>query len=105
MEDSLVLDVCAAPGGKSLHMAELLKGSGRVEARDISDRKTGLIEENARRGGFEKWSAVPGMPGFWMNLWWRRQIWSWQICPVPDWEFCVGNQILSENESGTDEGT
>lgn len=53
MEDSLVLDVCAAPGGKSLHMAELLKGSGRVEARDISDRKTGLIEENARRGGFE----------------------------------------------------
>ena len=50
---SLVLDVCAAPGGKSLHMAELMMGSGQVEARDVSDRKTALIEENARRGGFE----------------------------------------------------
>lgn len=52
-KDSLVLDVCAAPGGKSLHMAELMMGSGQVEARDVSDRKTALIEENARRGGFE----------------------------------------------------
>ena len=50
---SLVLDVCAAPGGKSLHMAELMMGSGQVEAQDVSDRKTALIEENARRGGFE----------------------------------------------------
>ena len=49
---SLVLDVCAAPGGKSLHM-ELMMGSGQVEAQDVSDRKTALIEENARRGGFE----------------------------------------------------
>ena len=28
-------------------------GSGQVEAQDVSDRKTALIEENARRGGFE----------------------------------------------------
>lgn len=50
---SLILDVCAAPGGKSLHMAELLEGGGRVEARDLTEHKTALIEENARRGGFK----------------------------------------------------
>ena len=34
-----VIDVCAAPGGKALHMAELLKESGHVEARDLTAYK------------------------------------------------------------------
>ena len=34
-----VIDVCAAPGGKSTHIAELLNGSGFVEARDLTDYK------------------------------------------------------------------
>jgi len=41
-----VIDVCAAPGGKSLHA--ISKGA-TVEARDISAYKTGLIEENIKR--------------------------------------------------------
>ena len=45
-EGDTVIDVCAAPGGKSLHMAELLKGTGHVEARDLTDYKVNLIEEN-----------------------------------------------------------
>ena len=52
-KESFVLDVCAAPGGKSLHMAQLMDGKGRVEARDLTDRKRELIEENVRRGGFQ----------------------------------------------------
>ena len=50
-KDSKVLDVCAAPGGKSLHLAEKLAGSGLVEARDLTDYKVGLIEENTLRAG------------------------------------------------------
>ena len=46
--DELLLDVCAAPGGKSLHAAGLLK-EGNVISRDLTDSKTALIEENSRR--------------------------------------------------------
>ncbi len=46
--DERVLDICAAPGGKSMHAADLVP-DGLVEARDVSDYKTSLIFENARR--------------------------------------------------------
>lgn len=48
---SHIIDVCSAPGGKSLHLAELLKGTGLVEARDLTWQKTALIEENIERAG------------------------------------------------------
>lgn len=44
-----VIDVCAAPGGKSIHMGDKMEGFGTVDARDISEYKVGLIEENLRR--------------------------------------------------------
>jgi len=55
-----VLDLCAAPGGKSLHIADLLtayenNGNGRIgklEARDVSEQKLTLIRENLARIGF-----------------------------------------------------
>lgn len=48
-EGMQVLDVCAAPGGKSIHMAELLHGTGMVEARDLTQYKVALIQENIER--------------------------------------------------------
>lgn len=70
--DSLIVDVCAAPGGKSINAAlklaeaaydnkdipesgiskEVLKGiTGRVIARDVSDYKASLIDDNVARLG------------------------------------------------------
>lgn len=53
-----VIDVCAAPGGKALHMAEKLHGTGMVEARDLTEYKVGLIWQNIDRLGFENIDAV-----------------------------------------------
>lgn len=48
-EGDVCVDVCGAPGGKSIHLAEKLNGTGNVEARDISDYKVDLIHENIAR--------------------------------------------------------
>lgn len=47
-----VLDLCAAPGGKSLQAADLMRNQGEVLACDISKAKCDLIEENMARSGF-----------------------------------------------------
>ena len=44
-----VLDVCAAPGGKTFHAADLVGAEGNVIARDLTEFKTELIEENNDR--------------------------------------------------------
>ena len=53
-----IIDVCAAPGGKSSHLAALLDGSGMVEARDLTEYKVGLIEENILRHDLHNMKAV-----------------------------------------------
>lgn len=48
-KESNVLDICAAPGGKTLHMACKLNATGTLEARDISEKKIQLINDNIAR--------------------------------------------------------
>ena len=48
--DEEVLDACAAPGGKTAHMASYLT-SGKVTALDLYDHKLDLIQENTQRLG------------------------------------------------------
>ena len=45
----LIIDVCAAPGGKTMYAALLCGDNGKVIARDISEEKVELIEENIER--------------------------------------------------------
>ena len=48
-----ILDCCAAPGGKSCYLAELMDGTGRVQAWDVHEHRTALIEAQMRRLGLE----------------------------------------------------
>lgn len=52
-ENQVVLDLCAAPGGKSMHAAEKLNGTGKVYSFDVSEKKIEYILENASRLGYE----------------------------------------------------
>jgi 16S rRNA (cytosine967-C5)-methyltransferase len=46
-----VVDLCAAPGGKSLHLAELMENTGQLLAIDKSATKLELLKENRQRLG------------------------------------------------------
>lgn len=53
-----VLDACAAPGGKTTHIAELMKDAGEVTALDISARGIEKIRDNATRLGLTSIRAL-----------------------------------------------
>ncbi len=46
-----VLDVCAGPGGKTTHLAQLMENKGLIIACDVHEHRLNLINENARRLG------------------------------------------------------
>ncbi len=54
--DSYIIDVCAAPGGKSMNAA-LKAINGYVEARDLNSYKVGLIQENIKHLGLNNITA------------------------------------------------
>ncbi|HKR79840.1 MAG TPA: 16S rRNA (cytosine(967)-C(5))-methyltransferase RsmB [Nitrospira sp.] len=56
----VVLDACAAPGGKATHLAELMKGTGRIYALDRSETRLKLLEANRTRLRHEHLIPVVG---------------------------------------------
>jgi len=62
-ENSIVIDLCAAPGGKSLNAAEIMNNTGKIISRDIYDKKITVMEKEKNRLGIsnitvEKYDAT-----------------------------------------------
>ena len=59
-EADTVLDMCAAPGGKSFTMAELMNGRGQIYAFDLHEKRAELIRKGAERLGLTNIRAAAG---------------------------------------------
>jgi 16S rRNA (cytosine967-C5)-methyltransferase len=55
-----IIDMCAAPGGKTTYIAERMLGEGEITAFEISEHRTELLASNIERMGISNCTVVPG---------------------------------------------
>ena len=55
-----IVDMCAAPGGKTTYIAERMLGEGRITAFEVSDQRAEKLVSNIERLGIENCSVVCG---------------------------------------------
>ncbi len=60
MPGERIFDACAAPGGKTTHIAQRMKNEGEVYALDLNRQKLGLIEEACQRLGIKNVKELKG---------------------------------------------
>ncbi len=54
-----ILDLCSAPGGKTIHLAQLAQGEAEITSSDISTNRLDLVRGNAGRLGLKNIRFVP----------------------------------------------
>ena len=57
-EGQIVIDACAGAGGKSLHIADLMRNSGRIIAMDVEIKKLKELQRRAEKSRFNKIETV-----------------------------------------------
>jgi len=55
-----ILDLCAAPGGKTTYAAQIMRNEGTIVAHDTDPRRLKLVEENCARLGVTCVETAPG---------------------------------------------
>ena len=83
-----VLDACAAPGGKTAHLLELLQATDCVYALDIDPQRCERISQNLQRLGLEAevWVADAAKP----QTWWDGQLFDAVLLDAP----CTASGIV-----------
>lgn len=82
-----VLDLCAAPGGKTFTIAETMNGEGRVDSSDLYEQRVKLIADGAKRLGLQN---VRTQAGDALKPVEETEIYDRILCDVP----CSGIGIL-----------
>jgi 16S rRNA (cytosine967-C5)-methyltransferase len=59
-EDFTVLDMCAAPGGKSFAMSEMLNGKGKIISLELHQNRVDLMKKTVEKLGFENITVMQG---------------------------------------------
>jgi len=86
----VIVDACAGAGGKTLALAALLEGKGRVVALDVDERKLVELRRRARRAGLSNVQALVPSPEALVQLRGRADR---VLCDVP----CSGLGVLRRN--------
>jgi 16S rRNA (cytosine967-C5)-methyltransferase len=83
----VVIDACAAPGGKTAHLAALMGDAGTVWACDRTASRLKKIRHTVKRLGLQcvqpcwrtvlNWSALRGRA---IGSWWMRPVLGWEPC-------------------------
>lgn len=77
-----VLDLCAAPGGKSSHIASRMKGSGFLLSNEIHPARARILSQNMERMGVrnavvsneDAQSLAGTFDHFFIRLWWTHPV-------------------------------
>lgn len=55
-----IIDLCAAPGGKATHLAQIMGNVGRIDAVDINGSRLKMVKDNAERLGVDIINYIEG---------------------------------------------
>lgn len=87
-ENSFLIDVCSAPGGKSFSAAAVMQGKGKIISLELHESKLSLIREGAERLGMDMISAQAHDSRVAAEQWQGKA--DYVICDVP----CSGLGVL-----------
>lgn len=95
-DDSLVLDLCASPGGKSTLLASLLNGNGWLVSNEVMKSRVGILNENLTKWGLPNVTVTQNDPKDFSKL---RELFDIMVIDAP----CSGEGMFRKDDKAIDD--